>query len=454
MNNNDIERVLNDLSNIDSPLTEEVEQQILLASYDIIHQFPISIGVDDDDADVDGTNNPNWETIVHPATEAFRYFNKGDAHGASMKKRMTPSELARALSRNQQQQQQQQQLRGGSVGGKDKQNNGRTDENQEHEGRMRVPKFWDPPPYRIIADERERRQSINSTVNNSTDHTTSFQRESGVRRYLGNYGSRLMTPAEAKSIGSRIQLNTVNTTTNSTDEPVLLETIFVAVASYRDWQCSRTVESAFKRASHPERIRVGVVDQIRIGIDTPCSVPPNGTCEINPHQAACKYKSQIDYFTVDAELSVGPVFARHLGNRLYRGEYFAVQSDAHVEFTNGWDTEIIEQWHSAKNEMAVLSTYLSGVEDHIDLTTGNRTSLSRPIMCQSDFEGSGVNKHLRHGQQPEGIPYIHDMPTLHPFWAAGFSFGRGHFVVNVPYDQHLPWIFQGEEISIGLRGFS
>jgi hypothetical protein len=46
------------------------------------------------------------------------------------------------------------------------------------------------------------------------------------------------------------------------------------------------------------------------------------------------------------------------------------------------------------------------------------------------------------------------MPTIEPFWAAGFSFGRGHFVVNVPYDQHLPWIFQGEEISIGLRGFS
>ena len=44
------------------------------------------------------------------------------------------------------------------------------------------------------------------------------------------------------------------------------------------------------------------------------------------------------------------------------------------------------------------------------------------------------------------------MPTIEPFWAAGFSFGRGHFVVNVPYDQHLPWIFQGEEISIGYVG--
>lgn len=74
-------------------------------------------------------------------------------------------------------------------------------------------------------------------------------------------------------------------------------------------------------------------------------------------------------------------------------------------------------------------------------------------MCESDFEGQGAYKHLRHGQQPEGVPYLHE-PVLDPFWAAGFSFGRGHFVVNIPYDQHLPWIFQGEEISIGLRGFS
>jgi hypothetical protein len=88
--------------------------------------------------------------------------------------------------------------------------------------------------------------------------------------------------------------------------------------------------------------------------------------------------------------------------------------------------------------MAILTAYVSGVDDHIDLKTGKRTSKARPIMCMSDFEGSGKMKHLRHGQQPEGDPHIHDMPTLEPFWAAGFSFGRGHFVVNIPYDQHLP----------------
>lgn len=75
-------------------------------------------------------------------------------------------------------------------------------------------------------------------------------------------------------------------------------------------------------------------------------------------------------------------------------------------------------------------------------------------MCVSDFEGSGETKHLRHGQQPEGPAGIHGQPTLHPFWAAGFSFARGHFLINVPYDQYLPMVFQGEEISIGLRGFT
>ena len=75
-------------------------------------------------------------------------------------------------------------------------------------------------------------------------------------------------------------------------------------------------------------------------------------------------------------------------------------------------------------------------------------------MCKTDYEGTGKRKHLRHGQQPEGRPGIHGEPTLHPFWAAGFSFARGHFLVQVPYDQFQPMVFQGEEIFQGLRGFT
>lgn len=44
--------------------------------------------------------------------------------------------------------------------------------------------------------------------------------------------------------------------------------------------------------------------------------------------------------------------------------------------------------------------------------------------------------------------------TPDPFWSAGLSFARGHFTVQVPYDQFLPMVFQGEESGIAIRGFT
>ena len=187
---------------------------------------------------------------------------------------------------------------------------------------------------------------------------------------------------------------------------------------------------------------------------------------------------------MEAELAVGPVFARHIGHRLYRGEYYSMQSDSHVTFTKGWDVDIIEQMEATGDEMAVLSTYLTD----IDPQTGLSLRKTRPIMCNTEYEGGAQGKHLRHLSQPEGIPDIHGMPQLQvsslsliidvepindmypkltkrcscsvccyqkkPYWAAGYSFSRGHFVATVPYDLYQPMIFQGEEMSIGLRGFT
>ena len=140
-----------------------------------------------------------------------------------------------------------------------------------------------------------------------------FEKHNGVRSYLGNYGESLMTKEQALSIGSVVNGQ---------------ETIFVAIASYRDFQCRQTIESIFSRAAHPERIRVAVVDQIDKG-DVPCS-QPEYSCESDPQQVLCKYREsgQLDFFTMEAQYAMGPVFARHLGNRMYRGEYYAIQCDA------------------------------------------------------------------------------------------------------------------------------
>jgi hypothetical protein len=124
------------------------------------------------------------------------------------------------------------------------------------------------------------------------------------------------------------------------------------------------------------------------------------------------YKDQIDVYQMEAELAVGPVFARHIGYRLYRGEYYAMQSDAHVTFTKGWDVDIISQMEATGDEMAVLSTYLTDIVGSIDPNTGVSLRKTRPIMCNTEYEGQGEGRHLRHLSQPEGVPDIHGMPQL------------------------------------------
>ncbi|KAL7536557.1 hypothetical protein ACHAXR_007243 [Thalassiosira sp. AJA248-18] len=262
----------------------------------------------------------------------------------------------------------------------------------------------------------------------------------------------LMTRDLAMKIGSCVHPDANNNYARGDGCDVKDRTIFVAIASYRDWQCRDTVTSIFKRAMYPQRVRVGVVDQIVEGEDGPCDAPYK-PCKDDPEQELCKYKSQLDVFQVDAPLSIGPVFARHLGHRMYRGEYYYMQSDAHVTFTKGWDVDIISQQEATKNDMAVLSTYLTDIEGSIN-ASGDSLRNTRPIMCNTDYENGQNNRYLRHGSQPEAFPSIHGSPQLEPYWAAGYSFSRGHFVVNVPYDFYQPMIFQGEEMSIGIRGFT
>jgi hypothetical protein len=229
------------------------------------------------------------------------------------------------------------------------------------------------------------------------------------------------------------------------------ETIFLMIASYRDFQCRETITSAFKKSDHPERLYVAAVDQVVPG-DIGCldlAIP----CEKDPTQMICIYRDQISVYKMDASMATGPVTARHIGDRMYRGQYYVMQMDAHCLFVRHWDKYIIEQFQQTKNEMAVLSSYLTDIQGSLD-ANGDSTRHTRPIMCNSFFEGQMPARYLRHGSQPEDVPVIRDMPQLQPFWAAGFSFSRGHFKLRVPYDAYQPMVFQGEEIAIGIRGFT
>ena len=253
--------------------------------------------------------------------------------------------------------------------------------------------------------------------------------------------------------------------------------ILISIASYRDELCDDTIANAFQRAKFKSRIIFGVVQQNADG-DQPC-VPlacENGTewrgdvDGIVPvertDKAICERRNQIRLHKAEAKDSVGPVWARHIGNRLYAGESFVLQVDAHITFVNDWDVTLVNQWRSTGNERAVLTTYPQEVVGAIDENGDRVGSRSKnPVMCNFTFVG---NKHVvRHSSAFEidvksvfqrhaktGTRRVTATPILHPFWAAGFSFSRGHFGMRVPNDPHMTMMFQGEEIDIAVRAWT
>ena len=87
--------------------------------------------------------------------------------------------------------------------------------------------------------------------------------------------------------------------------------IYANIVSYKDMQCRHTIESIFNRARFPDRIRVGVVDQIEFDKDLSCDMPTQ-PCKENSNQMVCEYRNRIDVYELDSTLAVGLFFARHV----------------------------------------------------------------------------------------------------------------------------------------------
>ena len=72
---------------------------------------------------------------------------------------------------------------------------------------------------------------------------------------IHNY--KLMTREKAMQIGSCTEPDANGNVARGDACPFDKRTIFVAIASYRDFECRTTVEDIFTRAKNPDRIRVG-----------------------------------------------------------------------------------------------------------------------------------------------------------------------------------------------------
>ena len=194
-----------------------------------------------------------------------------------------------------------------------------------------------------------------------------------------------------------------------------------------------TLTSLIHHAQTPDRISVGIVLQVH-------SVEDLWSKDLD------KFRDRLGDLRIlelDCQQAEGPMKARTLcQQRLYAGEEYFLQIDAHMRFSPAWDKVLIDMLNSCpESSKAILSTYPP------DLPTQYLSCDSRCfVLCADRFDESGFLRiKSKRVQNPPQSAF------LSLFWAAGFSFSKGSICCNAPYVDWFPMLFFGEETIMSYR---
>lgn len=201
--------------------------------------------------------------------------------------------------------------------------------------------------------------------------------------------------------------------------------IFVCIASYRDPETQWTIADLFRKATYPDRVRVGVCWQY---------LPEDSWYIQAPVRPA-----QVSALHFDATESQGACWARSLAHGLRGHEEYTLQLDSHIRLHHGWDERLIDMLASCPSSRPVLSSYPAPYTPPDDLQCGVF------MLAPRNWEHHGV-------VSLEGKPIVSPLPVRCPWIAGGFIFSRSNLWDEVPYDPSLYFI--GEEATLSVRAFS
>merc|ERR1712228_349823 len=144
----------------------------------------------------------------------------------------------------------------------------------------------------------------------------------------------------------------------------------------------------------------------------------------------------------------GPMYGRYRTELFFNNEDYFMQIDAHSRFVPYWDNICIDMFRRLNNSKAVFTTYPKAVEYDHDWTPPVPRSTDNVVVIPGSkmISNNHMFKHERGNDSPNPGKSV-----VAPFFAAGFSFQSGQRIVDVPSDPYLPYLFDGEEISQGIR---
>lgn len=216
------------------------------------------------------------------------------------------------------------------------------------------------------------------------------------------------------------------------------DTIFVSIASYRDDVCLSTIKSIFENAAKPENVFLGICQQNKDDEDKDVQ---DGN-ESNPNIRTIRLKNY------EAK---GPTWARYLCATLWNGEEYFMQIDSHTKFVKDWDIKckkmIKDIKDSGKSKKPLLSHYPREISDHDNYKDSDKKMV--PRMCKAFWNNRGMLSFM--GAETRDT---NDEAYQTPYIAGGFIFSPYEYLVEVPYDPNLPYLFVGEEILHSLRAYT
>ena len=213
--------------------------------------------------------------------------------------------------------------------------------------------------------------------------------------------------------------------------------IFVSIASFRDSELPKTVDSLLSNADNPQDIHIGIVSQ---------------DLKNKHHRFSGDNIKVIEMHVREAR---GAGYARSRAMELYDGEDYFFQIDSHMRFEKSWDTQLIDMMRQAQvmagTDKVILSQYPA------------------PYFIGSD--GKEYYPQSEEIGQPWSIPswakvvnnaYGHwvaarqrmdtDKPHKSHTVLAGYLFAIGSIVDEVPYDPRIS--FMGEELCFAVRAYT
>ena len=197
--------------------------------------------------------------------------------------------------------------------------------------------------------------------------------------------------------------------------------IFISIASYRDPDTQKTIDSLISRADKPDNLRICVIEQ-------------------NDITDEFRVKSNLPRVRVMRNIKAkGPAWARFLASTLWSGEEYYLQIDSHMTFIQHWDTIIIKDINKLTNKRTVLTCYPPATLPKDDI----------PVCSITNNWNFDQHNHII---AVGSILPAQEFPQPGVFVSAGFLFFRAQpFLEEIPFDPNLKYLFQGEEILLSAR---